>query len=102
MEKDDPWQYLAACIEVTNAVRSGNPHTFVSHLPIHQDGTCNGLQHYAAIGKDEDGSKSVNVLPSDRPQDVYNDVSKRIEVSASCNGEREKLTALFRVRLSMT
>ena len=52
MEKEDPWQFLAACIEFANALRSGNPEDYVSHLPIHQDGTCNGLQHYSALGRD--------------------------------------------------
>ncbi len=33
---DDPWQVLACCIEITNAVRSCDPQSFVSHLPVHQ------------------------------------------------------------------
>ena len=36
----------------------------MSYLPIHQDGSCNGLQHYAAIGRDSRGAKSVNLVPS--------------------------------------
>lgn len=56
MEKDDPWQFLAACIEFTNALRSGDPENYISHLPIHQDGTCNGLQHYSALGRDTLGT----------------------------------------------
>lgn len=48
-----------------------NTATYVSHLPVHMDGSCNGLQHYAALGRDEAGGKAVNLLPSDKPQDVY-------------------------------
>ena len=44
------------------------------HLPVHQDGSCNGLQHYAALGRDKPGGLAVNLLPSDRPQDVYSEV----------------------------
>jgi len=33
---EDPWQALATSIELTDAIKSGNPETFVSHLPIHQ------------------------------------------------------------------
>lgn len=51
--------------------QSGNPSTYMSHLPVHMDGSCNGLQHYAALGRDEAGGKAVNLLPSDKPQDVY-------------------------------
>ena len=40
-------------------------------LPVHMDGSCNGLQHYAALGRDEAGGRAVNLLPSDAPQDVY-------------------------------
>ena len=46
----------------------------MSTLPIHQDGSCNGLQHYAALGRDDLGGKAVNLFPSNSPQDVYSKV----------------------------
>lgn len=70
---------MAACIELRNAIESGNPESFISHLPIHQDGSCNGLQHYAALGKDIQGAAEVNLLPMDNPQDLYLSVAKRVE-----------------------
>uniref|UniRef100_F1KUB3 DNA-directed RNA polymerase n=1 Tax=Ascaris suum TaxID=6253 RepID=F1KUB3_ASCSU len=79
MRSDEPWQTLAACIEIRDALRSGDPSTFVSHLPIHQDGSCNGLQHYAALGRDRQGGSEVNLLPSKLPADVYSSVAKRVE-----------------------
>jgi DNA-directed RNA polymerase len=33
-----------------------------------------GLQHYAALGKDAQGGKAVNLSPSPIPQDVYTKV----------------------------
>lgn len=51
-KSEEPWQTLAACIEVRNAVASGDPASYVSKFPLHQDGSCNGLQHYAALGRD--------------------------------------------------
>lgn len=51
--------------------QSANPASYLSHLPVHMDGSCNGLQHYAALGRDEIGGKAVNLMPSDKPQDVY-------------------------------
>ena len=30
---EDPWQCLAACIELTAALRSPDPHAYVSRLP---------------------------------------------------------------------
>ncbi|KAJ2794082.1 DNA-directed RNA polymerase, partial [Coemansia helicoidea] len=71
LDADSPWQALAACVEYTAAIRSPDPSAYVSHLHIHQDGTCNGLQHYAAMGRDRVGAQEVNLAPSDTPQDVY-------------------------------
>ncbi|CAI8041868.1 DNA-directed RNA polymerase, mitochondrial, partial [Geodia barretti] len=76
---DDPWQVLACCMELTSAVRSGDPPSFISHLPVHQDGSCNGLQHYAALGRDWLGAKQVNLVPGDRPQDPYAGVAAMVE-----------------------
>jgi len=81
---EDPWQCLAACIELKNALDSPDPTRFVSHLAIHQDGTCNGLQHYAALGGDSLGARQVNLEPGDRPSDIYTAVAEMIkeEISA--------------------
>lgn len=79
MEADEPWQTLACCMEVAQAVRSPDPTAYVSHLPVHQDGSCNGLQHYAALGRDSVGAASVNLTPSDLPQDVYREVATQVE-----------------------
>jgi DNA-directed RNA polymerase len=79
LKADDPWQCLACCIELKNALESPDPTRFVSHLPVHQDGTCNGLQHYAALGGDEAGASQVNLEPSDKPQDIYTGVAEIVK-----------------------
>ncbi|KAG0277191.1 DNA-directed RNA polymerase [Linnemannia exigua] len=79
LKAEDPWQCLATCIEVADAIRSGDPETFMSRMPVHQDGTCNGLQHYAALGGDMAGAQQVNLVPSDSPQDVYSGVARSVE-----------------------
>ncbi|XP_061197360.1 DNA-directed RNA polymerase, mitochondrial-like [Saccostrea echinata] len=76
---DEPFQTLAACMEVAAAVRSEDPSKFVSYFPTHQDGSCNGLQHYAALGRDQAGAESVNLSPFSHPQDVYSDVVELVE-----------------------
>lgn len=75
LEAEDPWQCLAACMELTAALESPDPTKFISHLPVHQDGTCNGLQHYAALGGDSWGARQVNLMPGDKPADVYSAVA---------------------------
>ncbi|KAM0747756.1 DNA/RNA polymerase [Meredithblackwellia eburnea MCA 4105] len=75
LKADDPWQCLATCMELANALRSPIPAEFKSSLPVHQDGTCNGLQHYAALGGDLNGAHQVNLDGGDRPADVYSGVA---------------------------
>lgn len=75
---DDPWQCLAACIELTSALRSSDPEEFISHIPVQQDGTCNGLQHYAALGGDKTGAEQVNLAKGDKPGDVYTAVANLV------------------------
>lgn len=78
-KSDEPWQTLAACKEIDNALQSPNVEKYICRLPIHQDGSCNGLQHYAALGRDQIGAESVNLYPSDKPQDVYSVVANMVD-----------------------
>ncbi len=55
--------------------------TYVHTCLLAQDGTCNGLQHYAALARDEVCGAAVNLLPADKPGDVYT-------VRGQCRGER--------------
>ena len=86
MSLDDPFQGLATCIEIINAIDSGNPETYKCSLPVHMDGSCNGLQHYAALGRDIVGGRAVNLCAVDEPQDVYigvmHEVIKRVAEEA--------------------
>lgn len=75
LDGEDPWQCLAACFELKAALESPDPKKHVSTLPVHQDGTCNGLQHYAALGGDVWGAQQVNLEPGNRPADVYSAVA---------------------------
>ncbi|KAL1952639.1 hypothetical protein VTO42DRAFT_4578 [Malbranchea cinnamomea] len=88
LQAEDPFQCLAACIELRNALKSPDPTRFVSHLPIHQDGSCNGLQHYAALGGDVIGAQQVNLEPSDRPSDIYTAVAEHVKSSISQDARR--------------
>lgn len=94
---DKPFQALAACIDVVAAVKSGDPASYVSRLAVSQDGSCNGLQHYAALGRDVDGALQVNLVQQQQqqqpktktaddacddrvgPQDVYSRVRELVE-----------------------
>ncbi|KAL5739458.1 hypothetical protein ACOSQ2_028638 [Xanthoceras sorbifolium] len=78
LKAEDPFQCLAVCINLTEALRSSSPETFKSHIPVHQDGSCNGLQHYAALGRDKLGAAAVNLVAGDKPADVYSGIAARV------------------------
>ncbi|XP_023945104.2 DNA-directed RNA polymerase, mitochondrial [Bicyclus anynana] len=78
-KSEEPWQTLACCMEIANAMRSPNPEEYMCGFPVHQDGSCNGLQHYAALGGDAVGAAAVNLAPRDKPQDVYSEVAALVE-----------------------
>ena len=78
LKAESPWQCLGVCMELKKALDSPDPTSFVSHIPVHQDGTCNGLQHYAALGGDIIGARQVNLEPGDRPADIYTGVAETV------------------------
>ncbi|KAK0726334.1 hypothetical protein B0T21DRAFT_371398 [Apiosordaria backusii] len=91
LEAEDPWQCLATCFELAAALELPDPTEFVSHLPVHQDGTCNGLQHYAALGGDTWGAEQVNLIPGERPADVYSAVANIVTESIDKDANEHKL-----------
>ncbi|KAF9472674.1 DNA/RNA polymerase [Pholiota conissans] len=84
---DDQWQFLATCMELTKAMELEDPTQYVCSLPVHQDGTCNGLQHYAALGGDIKGAQQVNLLAADRPSDVYTHISVSVQAELEKDAE---------------
>lgn len=92
-KSDDPWQTLATCMELTEALDLEDPTTFESNLPVHQDGTCNGLQHYAALGGDSVGAKQVNLDVTDVPSDVYTYVANMVDEMIAADVKKGNETA---------
>ena len=84
---DKPWQFLAAATELVEALELSDPTKYISFQPVHQDGTCNGLQHYAALGGDIEGARQVNLIPAERPSDVYTHVANSVLKSVSVDKE---------------
>jgi DNA-directed RNA polymerase len=74
-DKKKLWQCLASCIEWRDFLDHGDG--YVSHLPVYVDGTCNGIQHFAALSRAEDLAPLVNLVPGDAPQDLYLAVAER-------------------------
>ncbi|KOR44987.1 hypothetical protein ADT27_13395 [Xanthomonas oryzae] len=72
-----PLQFLAWCFEYRDFIEQGPE--FVSRVSADMDGTCNGLQHFSAMLRDEIGGAATNLLPADVPSDIYAIVAKRTQ-----------------------
>jgi DNA-directed RNA polymerase len=75
---DKPYQFIAAALEYVEVIKQDNPDEYVTYIDCQLDGTCSGLQHYSALLLDEIGGSYVNLLESDKPQDVYGRVAKTL------------------------
>jgi DNA-directed RNA polymerase len=78
---DNPYQAWAAyqeVIAIDEWLEAGNKEEdFMSNLVCHRDGTCNGIQHMAAITRCQKTAQAVNLCESDwedLPEDLYKNV----------------------------
>jgi DNA-directed RNA polymerase len=74
-EAEKPFGFLQWCFDYAG-VLEGKP----SHVPIAMDGSCNGLQHFSAMLRDKEGGAAVNLVPTDKPSDIYAEVARETEV----------------------
>lgn len=74
-EADYPYMFLAFCQEYADAAY--DPDNYVSHLPVGMDGSCNGLQNFSALLRDKVGGAATNLVPGDKPADIYQQVADR-------------------------
>lgn len=78
MEADKPWQFLASCMELRNALASSDPYQYSSNIECYIDGSNNGSQHLAALVRDEVTAPHVNLVPLDLPGDLYRYVAHHV------------------------
>lgn len=81
-EADKPLQFYAFCVEWARFwkyYQEGRPFECPCALPVAQDGSCNGLQHFAALLRDEIGGAATNVTANERPEDVYTVVAEEVD-----------------------
>ena len=74
---DEPWQFLALCKEWLGYVTYGDDH--VCFVAIHVDGSCNGLQHLSAMGRDPVGARATNLTRDPVRQDIYLEVAEEVK-----------------------
>jgi DNA-directed RNA polymerase len=78
-DADKPLQFLAWCFEYADWTVFGD--NFLSRISVGMDGSCNGLQNFSAMLRDEVGGRATNLLPpevaTDTPNDIYGLVAVR-------------------------
>jgi DNA-directed RNA polymerase len=85
---EEPVQFLKAIKDYTAYNR--NKETHRSHVSVDLDATCSGIQIYAMLYLDSQVAHSVNVSPTECPQDIYKDTADemmRIVLEGECTDE---------------
>jgi DNA-directed RNA polymerase len=72
----DRYQFLAACVELTQAIDKGP--TFKTRLPLMFDCSCSGLQHLSAMTRAKKEGLHVNLTDAFKPHDFYTLVANRV------------------------
>jgi len=103
-DASNAYQFLAFCDEWSKFKKEG--YGFVSHIPVSVDGSCNGLQVYSLMLKDSKAGKLVNLLPTDKPQDIYQLVAdaviEKLKLDAAENKPYAQLWLNYGVKRSTT
>lgn len=71
----EPFMALRGAIEWSRFCEQG--FGVLSHMPVHFDATCSGLQHFSAILRDHVGGRFVNLTSSDVREDIYGEVARK-------------------------
>jgi hypothetical protein len=71
-DADEPYQFLQYQNLIKRIVSTGD---LSSNVTVPLDGSCNGLQHLAAMTKDKKAGKSVNLTNTDVRYDIYIEVA---------------------------
>lgn len=82
---DCPIEFLGWCFEYKDMLDYKDKHNdsvigWSCGIPVAFDGTCSGLQHFSAALRDEIGGRSVNLIPGDKPRDIYGEVAEKVNV----------------------
>jgi DNA-directed RNA polymerase len=73
---DKPFAFLAACREFFGFWVHGTD--YESGLPINLDGSNSGIQHFSAASCTETDGALVNLVPGDKPRDIYQAVADKV------------------------
>jgi|TARA_R110001606_G_scaffold398504_1_gene577719 DNA-directed RNA polymerase len=88
---DKPFQFLAACFEWLGYTMQGED--YISRIAVALDGSCNGLQNFSAMLRDERGGQATNLSPSEKPSDIYQEVADIVQIAVASAAKEGHLEA---------
>jgi DNA-directed RNA polymerase len=88
-QADSPFCFLQACFEYDAWMRSGFSEDFESTIAVAMDGSCSGLQHYAALTRSSQEAHHVNLVPRDTVGDIYQIVADAALPTLEAQAARE-------------
>ena len=76
-------EFYQTAIEYYQATKMENPGQFISYLPIHQDGSNNGLQLLSLLGRDPIGARATNCSSDTARHDIYGQTAEIVKQMVS-------------------
>lgn len=92
MKASEPFMALRGALEWLGFCEQG--FGYVSHMPVHFDATCSGLQHFSALLRDAEGGFHVNLTGCQTRQDIYQAVAVKAQASLESDPSDEARIAL--------
>lgn len=83
---DAPFSFYAACLEWYGY--RCHPESFKSHLAVALDGSNSGLQHYSCMMRSEREGRLVNLMPSQKPADLYQTVADLVKAMVEADAAK--------------
>lgn len=91
---DKPFAFYSWCNEYKKLAEEKFSLQFISSIPIQADCSNSGLQHYSAMLRDEIGGKATNLIPDNKPQDVYGMIAEKVKAKL-LKKKSEKIASLW-------
>ena len=85
-DADKPLQFMAAAMEWKGFLEQGD--AFVSSIPIALDGSASGLQHLSMATLCTSTARNVNILPNEKPIDLYQIVADKVVIQLRKDSEK--------------
>ena len=83
---DAPFSFVAACLEWYGY--RCDPESFKSHIAVALDGSNSGLQHYSCMMRSKREGALVNLMPSEKPADLYQTVADSVKAMVDADAAK--------------